>query len=147
MTPTIVWFLIGLGLALAELAVPGVILVFFGVGAWVTALTAWLGLTVTLESQLLTFAIASIALLVLLRRWIKGRLYGHVKDEQDLNVDLEEFVGHRVKVLKAVIPGSTEGRVEFKGAGWHAVSDEEIESGESAVIEKVDGITLKVRRT
>lgn len=146
MTPTIVWFLIGLGLTLAELAVPGVILVFFGVGAWIVALAAWLGLTVTLESQLLTFAIASVALLVLLRRWIKGRLYGHVKDEQDLNVDLDEFVGHPVKVLDAIVPGASDGRVEFKGARWHAVADEEIESGQSAVIDAVDGITLKVRK-
>jgi len=146
MNPVIIWFLIGLGPALAELAVPGIILIFFGVGAWVVALTSWLELTVTLESQLFTFAIASVALLIVLRRWIKGRLYGHVKAEQDLNVDLDEFVGHSVKVLKVVVPGSTEGRVEFKGAGWHAVADETIEVGESAQIEGVDGITLKVRK-
>ncbi|GAB4350855.1 MAG: hypothetical protein Kow006_14120 [Gammaproteobacteria bacterium] len=146
MTPVIVWFLIGLGLALAELAVPGVILIFFGAGAWIVAATTWLGVTLSLEWQLFTFAIASVALLVLLRRWIKGRLYGHVKEEQDLNVDLDEFAGHAVTVLESIEPGRTDGRVEFKGARWHAVADEKIEPGEAAVIDSVDGITLKVRK-
>ena len=146
MNPVIIWFLIGLGLALAELAVPGVILIFFGLGAWLAALTTWLNLTTSLDSQLLVFAITSVVLLVLMRRWIKGRMYGHVKEEQDLNVDLEEFVGHRVTVTQPIEPGRSDGRVEFKGAGWHAIADETIPAGEQAVIEKVDGITLKVHK-
>lgn len=146
MDPAVIWFLIGLALALAELAVPGVILIFFGAGAWAAALTTWLELTTTLDSQLMVFAITSIVLLVALRRWIKGRMYGHVKDEQDLNVDLDEFVGRRVNVTKAIEPGKTAGRVEFKGAAWQAVADESIPAGDQAVIEKVDGITLRVRK-
>lgn len=146
MNPVIVWFLIGLGLALAELAVPGVILIFFGLGAWVVALTTWLDLTASLDSQLLVFAITSVVLLVAMRGWIKGRMYGHVKDKHDLNVDLDEFIGHRVTVTKPIAPGSNEGRVEFKGAAWHAIADGSIDAGEQVVIEKVDGITLKVRK-
>ena len=38
-----IWFLIGLGLVLAEFAVPGVILVFLGVAAWIVALLDWAG--------------------------------------------------------------------------------------------------------
>jgi len=34
--PTLIWFFIGLVLLIAEFSVPGVILVFFGIGAWVT---------------------------------------------------------------------------------------------------------------
>ena len=43
MDPAIIWFLIGLGLILAEFAVPGVILVFIGIAAWIVALLAWVG--------------------------------------------------------------------------------------------------------
>ncbi len=144
MNPVIIWFLIGLVLALAELAVPGVILIFFGLGAWLAALTTWLGFTSSLDSQLLVFAVTSVVLLVLMRRWIKGRMYGHVKEEHDLNVDLDEFVGHRVTVTQSIEPGKTDGRVEFKGAAWRAVADEAIPIGEQVVIQKVDGITLTV---
>ncbi|QKK10533.1 MAG: NfeD family protein [Pseudomonadota bacterium] len=146
MNPVIIWFLIGLALVLAELAVPGVILIFFGIGAWVAALTTWLDLTTSLDSQLMVFAITSVVLLVLMRRWIKGRMYGHVTEEQDLNVDLDEFVGYRVTVTQTIEPGKGDGRVEFKGAPWNAMADESIAAGEQAVIEKVDGITLKVRK-
>ena len=146
MNPVIIWFLIGLALVLAELAVPGVILIFFGIGAWVAALTTWLDLTTSLDSQLMVFAITSVVLLVLMRRWIKGRMYGHVKDVQDLNVDLDEFAGHRVTVTKSIEPGKVDGRVEFKGAAWHAVAEEAIAEGDQAIIEKADGITLKVHK-
>ncbi|MAE69408.1 MAG: hypothetical protein CME06_02940 [Gemmatimonadetes bacterium] len=54
----LLWFVVGLALALAEMAAPGVILIFFGLGAWVVALTTWIGLTPGLQSQLLLFAVA-----------------------------------------------------------------------------------------
>ena len=144
--PTLLWFFLGLILAFLEFAVPGVILIFFAVGAWIVAVTTYLGLTDSLESQLLLFAIASILLLVLLRKWIKGKFYGHVSDVQDLDKDLDEFTGKSVVVLKDVIPGKMEGVVEFKGATWSAVSEDHIKNGEVGIITDIDGITLKIRK-
>ena len=144
--PALVWFLVGAALILLEFAVPGVILVFFGVGAWVSAITTWAGLTLTLQFQLLVFAVASIALLVSLRKWIKGKFYGHVSDTQDPSVNLDEFTGHRVEVLEDVVPGHGGGKVEFKGAAWSARSHEPIRKGEAAMIERVDGISLIIRK-
>lgn len=144
--PTIVWFLMGLTLALLEFAVPGVILIFFGAGAWVVAVSTYLGLTGSFESQVLLFSFASIALLVSLRRWIKGKFYGHVSDEQDLTQNLNEFIGKDVVVIKDVIPGKPGGKVEFKGATWSAVSDEHIKNGDWAIITEIDGITLNIKR-
>jgi membrane-bound serine protease (ClpP class) len=146
LNPTLIWFLLGLVLAFLEFIVPGVILIFFGVGAWLVALTTYIGLTASLESQLLLFAITSIGLLVLLRQWIKGKFYGHVSDVQDLTRNLDEFTGKSVVVLKDVIPGKMEGAVEFKGARWSAVSEEHIKNGEVAIITELDGITLKIRK-
>lgn len=145
-TAALIWFLLGLVLIFLEFIVPGVILIFFGIGAWFAAVTTYFGLTVSLESQLLAFAITSIVLLVVLRKWIKGKFYGHVSDVQDLTQNLDEFTGKNVVVLKDVIPGKMEGMVEFKGATWRAVSDEHIKNGEVAIITDVDGITLNIRR-
>ncbi len=44
MKPEIVWLIIGVILVIMEFAVPGVILVFFGVGAILTAILAWTGI-------------------------------------------------------------------------------------------------------
>ena len=144
--PTTIWFLLGLILVLLEFAVPGVILVFFGVGAWIVAASTYIGITGSFESQVLLFSITSIALLVFLRKWIKGKFYGHVSDVQDPTRNLNEFIGKSVVVLKDVIPGKPGGKVEFKGATWSAVSDEHIKNGELAFITERDGITLKIKR-
>jgi membrane protein implicated in regulation of membrane protease activity len=144
--PIIVWFLLGLILALLEFAVPGVILIFFGVGAWIVAVSTYLGFTGSIESQVLLFSITSIVLLASLRRWIKGKFYGHVSDVQDPTQNLNEFIGKRVVVIKDIIPGKPGGKVEFKGATWSAVSDEHIKNGEWAIITEIDGITLNIKR-
>ncbi|MBN1848800.1 MAG: NfeD family protein [Deltaproteobacteria bacterium] len=144
--PTLIWFLVGLVLAFLEFAVPGVILVFFGAAAWIVAFTAYIGLTSTIESQLLTFIVASILLLVFLRRWVKGKFHGHVRDVQDPSRNLDEFTGKDVLVLEDVLPGKTGGYVEFKGASWSAVSEETIHKGDLAVIIGLDGLTLKIKK-
>ena len=125
---------------------PGVILVFFGIGAWAAALTSYFGLTASLQSQLLVFGATSVLLLVVLRKWIKGKFYGHVGDVQDQSKNIDEFSGQTVVVLQDVIPNKTGGAVEFKGARWRAVSDEPIKNGEMAIITGVDGIILQVRK-
>ena len=61
-SPTLVWFLVGLLLVIAELVVPGVILVFFGVAAWIVSILTYAGLTSTIEMQLLAFSIFSVLL-------------------------------------------------------------------------------------
>lgn len=144
--PTLLWFLLGLALIFLEFIVPGVILVFFGIGAWAAAATSYLGLTASFKYQLIVFAIVSIALLVVLRKWIKGKFYGHVADVQDLSKNIDEFTGQSVVVLQDIIPDKMDGAVEFKGARWRAISEDHIKTGELAVIIGVDGIILSVRK-
>ena len=143
--PILIWFIAGLALVLAEFLVPGIILVFFGAGAWITTLTTWLGWTEGLTSQLLTFAISSIVLLVILRRWFRSRFFGYVGDEHNPNDNIDEFAGKSVTVIADIGPDNDNGRVEFKGASWIAASDIPIAVGQRAVILSVDGIKLKVR--
>jgi membrane protein implicated in regulation of membrane protease activity len=144
--PTTVWFVLGLIMALLEFAVPGVILIFFGVGAWIVAASTYFGLTGSFESQMLLFSISSILLFIVLRKWIKGKFCGHVSDVQDLTQNLDEFTGKSVVVIKDIIPEKPGGAVEFKGSTWNAVSDEYIKNGEFAIITEIDGITLKIKR-
>ena len=141
--PILVWFLCGLALILFELVAPGIILVFFGLGAWVTTVTTWAGLTTGLTSQLLVFAASSLVLLVLLRRWFRQRFFGYVGGDQDPSRNLDDLAGREVVVTAAIAPGAP-GRVEFQGTGWSARADVELAVGAPAVIERADGITLVV---
>ena len=146
LNPTVVWLILGLALVFSEFVVPGVILIFFGVGAWVVALTTYLGLTASMGSQLLSWSVVSIFLLVLLRRRVSGSLDGHVSNVQDPKVKLDQFAGKPVVVLEDVVPGQAGGLVEFNGSTWKAKSDSHLLAGEVAVIKDVDGITLNVQK-
>lgn len=144
LSPILVWFLVGLLLVLSELALPGVILVFFGLGAWLVAATCAMGLTQGLTSQLIVFGAGSLLLLLVLRRWLRGKLHGHQSADQDPAANLDNPAGDSVTVTVAVEPGNDEGRVEYKGAIWHARSDATIAVGSRARITETDGITLVV---
>jgi len=143
-SPELIWFLVGLALILSEFMVPGVILVFFGMGAWITAITSWLGVTPGWSSQFIAFSISSVVMLVLLRRWFRGKLTGYVGDDQDPDANLDEFKGQIVVVIEEIDASNLEGTVEFKGAHWKARAARPIAAGEKAVVESADGITLVV---
>jgi membrane protein implicated in regulation of membrane protease activity len=142
----IIWFVAGLVMILLEFAQPGLVIVFFGAGAWVVSLLVYLDILETLRSQLLVFGGVSVGLLLGLRRWVKDKFYGHVGAQQDLTQNLDEFTGKQVTVLQDVIPDRAGGQVEFKGTSWSAVSDQEIKKGETAVIAEMDGLTLVIKK-
>lgn len=145
MTPAQIWFLVGLVLVLAEFVLPGVILVFIGLGAWVASLFAWMGWANTIGAQMAIFAVASLVLLIALRRLFKSWLMGFSKRNPDLSQDLDDYLGKPVRVV-AAIPAGGQGKVEFKGANWMAQAGEELHPGDTAVITGREGLCLIVRR-
>ncbi len=142
--PLLIWFLIGLALVLFEFMVPGVILVFFGMGSWTVAITTWMGLTTGTTGQLLVFGVSSVIYLVLLRRWFRARFRGFEAGKQDPSANIDEFQGQIVIVTEAIDAETGEGKVEYKGADWIARSETPIDTGCRARIMGVDSITLLV---
>ena len=142
----VIWFVAGLVMILLEFVQPGLVIIFFGVGAWVVSLLAFLGILEALTSQILVFGVVSVGLLLALRRWVKDKFYGHVGAKQDLTQNLDEFTGKSVTVLQDIFPGKSGGKVEFKGATWSAVSEQEIKKGEMASIVELDGLTLIIKK-
>lgn len=147
LNPIVVWCLIGLALAFMEFIVPGVFLVFFAVGAWITALTTHFAVTDVLLSQIIVFTGSSVLMLFGLREWVQGKLYGHVTHRQDLNENLNEFEGQRVTVKKDIGPGRCEGAVEYKGAVWTVISEDHFAQGETATVVGTEGIALKISKS
>jgi membrane protein implicated in regulation of membrane protease activity len=139
LTAELFWFLLGFVLLLAEFALPGVIIVFFGLGAWMAALTTWLGLTKTMASQNLVFVIASIVLLFGLRKRFHQSLVGDTTDD---TIE-DEYTGKEVIALTSIDDRS--GKIEVKGAEWSARAVEPIEAGMWVVIMRREGLTFHVK--
>lgn len=138
--PAIIWFAIGLILLVAELALPGLIVIFFGLGAWVTAL-AYLLFDLSFNSQLIVFILSSIFSVVLLRRSLKNRWW---KQRKPINELADEFMGRTCSVVYTILPGPVGGKVNFKGTTWKAIAKVEIKVGETARIIGKDSIVLYV---
>ena len=144
--PELIWFLVGLVLLIMEFMLPGLIIFFFGVGAWIVAIVCLLSSYVqgSVNAQLLIFIVSSVLSLLILRKWIKGVFLGHSGAKQDLREDLKEFIGERATVIEDITPKAG-GKVEFHGTNWEARADGDIAAGAVVEIIGKDNITLKVR--
>ncbi len=144
--PELIWFLIGLVLMLLEFVLPGFIIFFFGVGAWVVALIC-LFANVSINVQLILFLVASVLLLVSLRRWMRGVFVGRKKYGRPSDDDLSEFLGKKAVVTRRIDPVMG-GKVELHGTSWNAETDgdEPVEEGNPVEITGKHGLTLKVKK-
>jgi len=141
--PELIWFLVGLALLVLEFIMPGLIIGFFGIGAWIVAIICLMA-DIGINAQLIIFIIASVLSLLLLRKWLKGIFIGHVKSKQDMTEDLNEFIGERAIVKEKITPKAG-GKVELHGTNWIAKADEEIAEGTVVEIIAKDNLTLKVK--
>lgn len=130
--PELIWFFVGLILFLAELVLPGFVIFFFGVGAWVTALVCLIGHP-GINVQFIIFGVTSILSLVALRRIIQEKFF-YSKESLSEGVE-DEFTGKEAKALSNFGPGE-QGKVEFKGTTWKAESKSEINTGEIVLIKE-----------
>jgi membrane protein implicated in regulation of membrane protease activity len=138
--PAVIWFLVGLGLLLLELALPGLVILFFGAGAWVTALVCAIT-DISLNWQIFIFLIASLLGLVLLRRYLKKRFFS--KTDKEIEDQLEEFIGKRAMAVEDFKDGS--GKVEFKGTRWSARCDAPVKKGKWVTVLSKESLTLTVK--
>ncbi len=134
-SPWLVWFLAGIAVMLAELAVPGFVIIFFGLGCLGAAVVAVFAPD-AYSAQVVAFLIVSVASLLTLRkvamRVFVGRSEG--PETEDLgNVP----VGARITLDQDLEAGRV-GRVRFRGTMWDAVSEDRIPAGSDAEITGVD---------
>lgn len=144
--PELIWFLIGLALMLLEFILPGFIIFFFGVGAWIVALVC-LFTDISINVQLVLFLVASVLLLASLRKWMRGVFVGYRKYGRPSDDDLSEFAGKRAVVTRTIDPVMG-GKVELHGTSWNAEADgdEPLEEGTAVEITGKQGLTLKVTK-
>jgi membrane protein implicated in regulation of membrane protease activity len=138
--PELLWFLIGLVLFLLELVVPGFIIFFFGVGAWVTALVCLIS-NPGANLQIIIFGVTSLLSLLALRRLIQKKFF-YSKGNKAEEVE-DEFTG-KEGIAITDFGKALKGKVEFKGTRWNAESESDIKEGQTVVVKRKESLVLIV---
>jgi len=137
--PAVLWFIAGFVFFVLEFAIPGFILFFFAVGAWVVALLS-LFLDLSINAQLIIFLATSLVTILLFRKWVKNIIW-----TKKHGTELEhEFLG-KTGIAETYIGPDQDGKVDFKGTSWNARSEDIIEKGESVIIAGNESILLIVK--
>ncbi len=134
-SPWLLWFLSGIAIMLAELAVPGFVIIFFGLGCWGAAVAAVLAPN-AYSLQLIVFLLVSLTSLVTLRK-IAMRIFVGRSEVSGGDDTGNVAVGTRIKIDQDIEPGR-EARVRYRGTMWTAVSQDPIPAGSEAEIIGVD---------
>ena len=138
--PALLWFLFGISCFVLELLLPGLLLFFFGIGAWCAALGVWL-VPMPLSMQILIFLSTSIVTLVLLRARFQKMFKGTA-----LEVDVgDDFVpeGAIAEVVEDIVPPAA-GKVKYGGTFWQAVAEEPVTRGERVRVLAKNNLSLSV---
>jgi len=113
--PHYTWLAIGLVLAIAEMAIPGVFLIWMAGAALITGVLSWL-LPIGLPWQIVVFAVLSILAVFLGRRYLAR--HPVVSADPLMNRRADRAVGETVVVTQAILGGS--GRVRLGDGEWLA---------------------------
>lgn len=141
----ILWILAGLLFMLAEIFTVGFVVLWFGVGAMVAAVAAFLGFGYPIQF-LLFFAVSTI--LTIASRTILFR-YLPFGREPDIRIGAEALPGKLGKVVTPSSGSLNTGEVQVFGSVWKACPVDQskpLELGEAVVVDRVEGTTLFVKR-
>ena len=139
------WLGSGIFLMAIEFLVPGLVLVFVGLGALTVALGMHLGYIDEIVQQFITFFISSI-IYILTLRFLVLRFVPSVTRKENIDED-EEVIGSIVELVADINSGEF-GRVEHSGSSWQARAegDQTILKGEQVKIIGRDNITWIVKK-
>lgn len=136
--PHYAWLAIGLVLAVAEMAIPGVFLIWMAGAALITGLVAWV-LPIGLPLQVALFAVLSILAVFTGRRYLAR--HPVVSADPNMNHRGARAIGETVVVTQAIIGGA--GRVRLGDGEWLA-RGEDAAPGTRMKVTGVDGAVLLV---
>ncbi|MEN8189209.1 MAG: NfeD family protein [Thermodesulfobacteriota bacterium] len=139
----LIWLICGVVLFLLEMALPGFILFFFGIGAWTTALICWVAPNMSLAAQLGIFLISSLLSLFALRGLIKRTFFG---DSEDGLQDQVTARGGEQAVVTSAIHPPAEGKIKYSGSFWRAVADTPIDKDKVVTIVSQDNLVMRVKK-
>jgi len=135
-----IWILIAAVCFIAELVTFGFFIMWFGVGASVSAVLNYLGFSET--TQIIAFILVSIILLVVSRPFAERITQGLPTKK----AASDRLIGEKGIVIEDISPDNG-GIVKIGGDIWRAISDQKISKDERILVEKIKGVTLVVKPT
>ena len=138
------WCVAGILLVFAEAIIPGFIIFFFGLAAILVGLLMFAVPDLSVTTALALFLALSLGLLFGCRALFPETFRGR-RSRSGQDPDEDNVTGARAFVRTPVRPGS-EGRVDFRGSEWTAVSDEDLPVGAEVEIVSRNNLTLTVRK-
>jgi len=130
-----IWLILAIILVVVEISVPTLVSVWFAISAAVVFLIALYIESILIE--ILIFVILSVILLILTKPFVEKVMQNKGKIES-------RIYGKKVKIEKEAEHGKYE--VYLDGKYWYAISDEELKVGDSAIVEKIEGNKLIIKR-
>ena len=132
-----IWIIIGLGLLILETIIPGVFIMWFGIGALITSLLT--GLFPDITQQLFLFVVISLSLLVIYVKFFKNKM--EIEEEKEQQNNTSDYLVNKTGVVvssKRVKVGDTE---------WIIANQSiDFKEGEKVIIKEVIGSSLKLER-
>ena len=134
----LIWFLIGIGFLIAEFIIPTFIMFFFAIGAVIVSIvTACFDLSI--DSQIILFALSSIISLVLLRNYMKNIFKGDESKGKDKYFDNSIDSNNNIAIVSKTIQPNNFGEIKYKGTFYKAQSENAIDEGKKVkVVSKGD---------
>lgn len=137
------WMSLGVILMILELLVPGTFLIWFGLGAILTGLTALLFSGLTVSVQLLIFVIMSL-ICVSFGIFVYAKIFGKNKDdERNKKTGAHRYIGNRFTVVEPIKNGR--GKITVGDSVWIALSDHNFKKGDEVTVVDVKGTQLIVK--
>jgi len=140
------WALLGLILIGAETFIPGLAIIFFGLGALATAILCALPIFASSPAfQALFWTVSSLASIVFLRKPFKRLLKGSAFYREG-EAEVDTVAGETAVVTDRIRP-ELPGRVHFRGTSWKAVAYlESMDPGDTVRVVSREGLSLVVTR-
>ena len=104
------WWTLGIVLLIAEVLVPGIFLMWFGLAALVTGVADFVIPGMSWQAQALVFAVVSVALVAGVRPLL-GNALDRESDRPNLNRRLHSLVGQTTTLMKPIVNGHGEVRI------------------------------------
>ena len=132
------WWALAAVLLVCEMMLPGVVFLFLAIGAAVAGLLLLIAADLSLELQLVIFAIVSVASAIGLRRYLRGLQPGTASV---LNARGEALVGKVFVLDQPILAGR--GRIKLGDGSW-IVTGPDMVAGAKVRVAAVNGTELRV---
>jgi membrane protein implicated in regulation of membrane protease activity len=133
------WWALAAVLLVCEMVLPGVVFLFVAIGAAAAGLVLLVAADISLEIQLVVFAVVAVVSAVALRPFLKG--LQHPSANATLNARSEALVGRVLVLDQPILAGR--GRIKLGDGSW-IVTGPDMVAGAKVRVASVSGTELRV---